>query len=238
MWRYLKRKLGIYEQDIRIENTLKEIQQIKQHISQIQAQKPKIIKQIIYQRPENDPVIMEVNEIKERELKTVEIISEYKNTFLDFVDLVSKKLENFDNRLERFEKKTENSLTTQEYANIEPDRSTKRSTKRTTSRPIITTKRPTNTTSTTDQIEQGKILWENATDTEREIIQALYDAGYPLSYGELAEKLNKSLSTVKNHLNNMKAKGFQFQERTGLNNTKKYLLDFRVKTFLTLRLND
>ena len=226
MWRYLKRKLGIDEQNIRIENTLQEISQIRQHISRIQNQKPKIIKQIIYQRPKNDPILKEIDEIKSREIKTINIISEYKKTFLDFVDLMSEKLENFESRLNKFEENIQNPILTKIYPKDEFGRSTKRSTKRTTGRPIVTTKRPTNTTSTTDQIEQGKQLWENATDTEREIIQILYDAGYPLSYSELAEKLNKSISTVKNHLNNMKAKGFEFQERTGLNNTKKYLLDF------------
>jgi len=87
-------------------------------------------------------------------------------------------------------------------------------------------------------IDAGQQLWMDATRAQQSIMKLLYDAGYPMSYQEIAEELGRSVSTVKNHINNLKSQGVSFQEDTGHNNTKKYLLDERVKSFLTLRLND
>lgn len=87
-------------------------------------------------------------------------------------------------------------------------------------------------------IDEGQHLWTEATRAQQGIMKLMYDAGYPMSYREIAEELGRSVSTVKNHINNMKSQGVSFQEDTGHNNTKKYLLDERVKSFLTLRLND
>jgi len=238
MWTYLRNKLGIESQEDRINDTIREINRLRDHITHIQSQKPKVIKQIIYKNPKNESITQEIENLKDREIKTHKIISDYRETFLEFIDIVSGKLENFTDRLDTFGDKLEKPLIHDINKEIIFSRPTNIATKKTTNRPIITTKRSTSITSTTDQIEQGELLWQNATDAEREIIKTLYDAGYPSSYNELAEKLKKSISTVKNHLNNLKSKGFKFQERTGINNTKKYLLDTRVKTFLTLRLND
>lgn len=87
-------------------------------------------------------------------------------------------------------------------------------------------------------IDEGQRLWSEATRAQQGIMKLMYDAGYPMSYREIAEELGRSVSTVKNHINNLKSQGVSFQEDTGHNNTKKYLLDERVKSFLTLRLND
>lgn len=87
-------------------------------------------------------------------------------------------------------------------------------------------------------IDEGQRLWAEATRAQQGIMKLMYDAGYPMSYREIAEELGRSVSTVKNHINNLKSQGVSFQEDTGHNNTKKYLLDERVKSFLTLRLND
>jgi len=238
IWRYLRKRLGIEAQDERITYSLKEIETLRTHITHIQKQEPKIIKQIIYKTPKNNLLLKEIEEIKNREVQVQKIMGTYKDTFLEFVDLVSEKLEGFNSRLDSFEPKLiiHNAESTRFEHLV--GRSTKPLLSTTTGRPFSTTKRTTRPISTTDQIEQGQNLWECATDAERDIIKTLYDAGYPYSYHELSEKLEKSISTVKNHLNNLKSKGFQFQERIGLNNTKKYLLDARVKTFLTLRLND
>lgn len=91
---------------------------------------------------------------------------------------------------------------------------------------------------TQQSIDAGEQLWQETTPAQRTIIKTMYDLGYPLSYQEIADEVGRSVSTVKNHINNLKSMGFDFKEDTGYNNTKKYMLDERVKQFLTLRLND
>ena len=91
MLRYLRKHLGIEAQDERITYSLKEIESLRTHITHIQKEKPKVIKQIIYQNPKNDQVLLEIKGIKARELKTHELVADYKDTFLEFVDIVSAK---------------------------------------------------------------------------------------------------------------------------------------------------
>ncbi|MCJ7429128.1 MAG: winged helix-turn-helix transcriptional regulator [Candidatus Nanohaloarchaeota archaeon QJJ-5] len=87
-------------------------------------------------------------------------------------------------------------------------------------------------------VQSGKKLWDGATNAQKEVIKALYDSGYPLSYREIADNLGKSVSTVKNHINNLKSSGVEFNEEIGQNNEKKYMIDDRIQAFLTMRLND
>jgi predicted nucleic acid-binding Zn-ribbon protein len=98
--------------------------------------------------------------------------------------------------------------------------------------------RPSSSSGQAEGVERGKDLWEQATPAQRNIIKAMYDTGYPVSYSEISNEVGRSVSTVKNHINNLKSIGFNFKEDVGYNNSKKYMLDERVKTFLTLRLND
>jgi len=91
---------------------------------------------------------------------------------------------------------------------------------------------------TAEGAKAGEELWKQATPAQRSILQTMYDAGYPMSYKELAEEVGRSVSTVKNHINNLKSAGFDFKEDSGHNNAKKYMIDDRVKAFLTLRLNE
>lgn len=87
-------------------------------------------------------------------------------------------------------------------------------------------------------VHSGKKLWNDATNAQREVIKTLYASGYPLSYREIADELGKSVSTVKNHINNLKSSGAEFKEEIGQNNEKKYMIDDRIQAFLTMRLND
>jgi len=98
--------------------------------------------------------------------------------------------------------------------------------------------RSTTAVETASNLEEGENLWEGTTEAQKNILKVMYDLGYPVSYKELADELGRSRSTVKNHINNMKSSGFDFKEDVGYNNAKKYMLDERVKAFLTLRLND
>lgn len=87
-------------------------------------------------------------------------------------------------------------------------------------------------------VQSGKEIWKKATNTQKEVIKTLYESGYPLSYREISDRLGKSVSTVKNHINNLKASGARFEEEIGQNNEKKYMIDDRIQAFLTMRLND
>ncbi len=91
---------------------------------------------------------------------------------------------------------------------------------------------------TAQEAVEGQELWERATKAQKRIIRAMFELGYPATYKEIASDVGKSVSTVKNHINNLKSLGFDFKEEEGPNNSKKYSLDERLRAFMTVRLND
>jgi len=119
-----------------------------------------------------------------------------------------------------------------------PSEASGRPTNRTTRRPDDVDGRPASLAGTAEDAKAGEQLWGKATPAQQNVLQALYDAGYPMSYKEIADEVGRSVSTVKNHINNLKSVGFDFKEDSGHNNAKKYMLDDRIKAFLTLRLNE
>jgi DNA-binding CsgD family transcriptional regulator len=113
-----------------------------------------------------------------------------------------------------------------------------RPTNRTIGRPDDVDGRPGSLAGTAEDAKTGERLWQKATPAQQSVLQTMYDAGYPMSYKEIADEVGRSVSTVKNHINNLKAAGYDFKEDAGHNNAKKYMLDDRIKAFLTLRLNE
>lgn len=113
-----------------------------------------------------------------------------------------------------------------------------RPTNRSTRRPDDVDGRPGSLAGTAEDAKVGEQLWRKATPAQQSVLQAMYDTGYPMSYKEIADEVGRSVSTVKNHINNLKASGYDFKEDAGHNNAKKYMLDDRIKAFLTLRLNE
>ncbi len=85
---------------------------------------------------------------------------------------------------------------------------------------------------------EGELLWEKTTPAQKNVLQTLYKSGYYMTYNEIANKLNRSVSTVKNHINTLKSMGVEFKETREGNNSKKYMLDDRIKSYLTMKLND
>ncbi len=122
-----------------------------------------------------------------------------------------------------------------EKAALEPSG---RPTNRSAGRPDDGDGRPGSLAGTAEDAKVGETLWSKATPAQQSVLQAMYDAGYPMSYKEIADEVGRSVSTVKNHINNLKATGYNFKEDAGHNNAKKYMLDDRIKAFLTLRLNE
>ncbi|MDY6778607.1 MAG: winged helix-turn-helix transcriptional regulator [Candidatus Nanohaloarchaea archaeon] len=151
-------------------------------------------------------------------------------------------IENLEERLHTLEQHLSNvdPLTRENLSNpSKPGKETSRRTSSSTSeRSEGESGRAGGAVETARAVERGKRLWEKATPAQRSILQTLYDAGYPMSYKEIANDVGRSVSTVKNHINNLKSAGFDFKEDAGYNNTKKYMLDETVKAFLTVRLND
>ncbi|MDY6771127.1 MAG: winged helix-turn-helix domain-containing protein [Candidatus Nanohaloarchaea archaeon] len=145
-------------------------------------------------------------------------------------DEIAAKLADIDERLTALEKAYNVRKTGEEPSG--------RTSKRPSSRLVDKNGQPTNLAGTAEDAKQGEQLWKKATKAQRSVLKTMYDAGYPMSYKEIAEEVGRSVSTVKNHINNLKAAGFEFKEDEGHNNAKKYMVDDRVKAFLTLRLNE
>ena len=106
------------------------------------------------------------------------------------------------------------------------------------SRPKTMDQRDRSIKNKAEGVVDGEILWKNTTPAQKNVLKVLYESGYPMSYKELGDELNRSISTVKNHINTLKSMGVNFVEERQGNSSKKYMLDERIKSFLTMRLND
>lgn len=252
MWSYLRRKLGVKEQDKKIYHNSREIAEIKKKVSEQEesSKEPKVVKKVLHRDKRVDKIqeelgslvkwAKEVSKSVKNDQKAINeltyIIEENIGTISSMEDLkeqnssLREKIDNLDEKIDKLTDRGLNIYREEESVHRQPKRQE------------VT--QPTgirwgdNINQTAKRIEEGRRLWKKATDAQRQIVKKMYDLGYPITYRELSSELSKSVSTVKNQMNGLKTKGFNFQEDIGANNTKKYLLDPRVKTFLTLKLND
>ena len=83
--------------------------------------------------------------------------------------------------------------------------------------------------SETDMINK---ISENLTRSEKMLIVQLMDTDQKLSYKDLAVLTNSSTSTIKNHICNIKNKGFPIKEYKDENNSKRYYVEENLKNIL------
>lgn len=88
-----------------------------------------------------------------------------------------------------------------------------------------------------DDEEAMEQLWNAVTPSQKKVVMALYELGYPASYRELAKELDRSVSTVKNHVNALKAKGVSFEEQRGPDNAKRYRLGEDIRSYLAMKIH-
>ncbi len=212
----LEEKIRSYEQDIQnvkdhVLNVEKTVNRLQNHSSQ---------KQVEY-------VSQRLEEMEQWNTQMYNAVTMTKENMEQYIDVFNRRLEALENQLAEA---TASTTTSHSSGALQIQRQP--------SRPAVPTHPEDGDDRSGEKLEEGKALWTKTSETEREIIRELYDAGYPMTYHELANTLNKSVSTIKNHINNMKLKGFDFQESIGTNNTKKHTLDERIKLFLTMRLNN
>lgn len=219
---FLKKKFGLKQLEEKVSKHEKEIGELREHIlNKFQrARDPRV-----------DNILNKMNDLEKWSFQVFDLIVKNKENMEKYMELFNKRLDDLESRIGQIKLKSSQKIISHEGKSF----------LELNDRPEVSKQNYEKETSfewSTTSIEEGKLLWEKTTDAEREIIMELYDAGYPLTYNELANKLKKSVSTVKNHINNMKLKGFRFEETIGMNNLKRYSLDPRVKIFLTLRLNN
>ena len=71
-------------------------------------------------------------------------------------------------------------------------------------------------------IPTQKVL-KNLTSSEKAVLNVLLNAEFPLSYGEIAQRINKKIVTAKAHMNSLKKKGIPLEE-TKTGKKKRYSL--------------
>lgn len=178
--------------------------------------------------------------------KSVENVNEVLNKLFDYLeefrsnnenDNVIEVLEEHNEAIKMLETRLEGLKTSQNTQKSIVD-SKKRSINRPSGRPNILVNDEETMESKAEDAVKGEKLWSKTTPAQKNVLKVLYDSGYPMSYKEIAKELNRTVSTVKNHINNLKSMGVRFREESGKNNSKKYMLDDRVRSFLTMRLND
>lgn len=256
MWSYLRKKLGVREHEKKIYRNSKEIAEIKRRVSENKekSDRRQVVKKVISRDHRVDQVQEEIRSLINWAKEVSEAVSDDKEAIKDLtyiiednIDVISdlnnmedlreqnKALEEKIDRIESKMAELSENLSEFSSRNSQP---VQRERRRTEGSDFSRDKRSDGIDETAKRIKEGRKLWKKATDAQRDIIKKMYDLGYPLTYRELSSELEKSVSTVKNQLNDLKSIGYEFDQDIGPNNAKKYLLDDRVKTFLTLRLND
>ncbi len=182
----------------------------------------------------------------ERNSKSIENMNETLENFYLLIEEILDKINNSENKkeLNRLDKKVKDiennfeKLLEGYRTNNVKITDNKGGMNRSISRPETMDQRNRSMKNKAEGVIDGEILWKNTTPAQKNVLKVLYESGYPMSYRELGEELNRSISTVKNHINTLKSMGVNFIEERQGNNSKKYMLDERIKSFLTMRLND
>lgn len=256
MWSYLRKKLGVTEHERKIYRNSKEISEIKRRVSESsdKQRNRQVVKKVISRDHRVDQVQKEIRSLINWAKEVNNAVSDDKEaikdltyiiednidilTDLDSVEEIRDQNKSLEEKIDRIEgKMAELSENLSKFSRANNNTS-HRETSRSQGAEVSMNQRSDGIDETAMRIKEGRRLWKKATDAQRDIIKKMYDLGYPITYRELSSELEKSVSTVKNQLNNLKSMGYDFDQDIGPNNAKKYLLDDRVKTFLTLRLND
>ena len=176
-----------------------------------------------------------INNLNEALESLIELIENFKGLEKD--ESVLKDIDRLDKRISRLEQ----TIKTPEMSKkrvLAPEKDSLASSNRPSNRPSVLSEKASRMEEKAENAVKGEELWQKTTPAQKNVLKVLYDSGYPMSYKEIARDLNRTVSTVKNHINNLKSMGVHFREKSGKNNSKKYMVDDRIKGFLTMKLND
>jgi len=249
IWQYLRNKLNMDDHQEQIEENKREINKIRNHVVDLKKSPRKKVIKKVEKRDERVDELKEridafyqwglkMHEAVEKNRKVIDKLSDLltdDSLFPDQAQSSKKAGQDFTEEQLFNQRKFEGRQDFPSYSSVNEEKSTISSQ---VSHSGLEEERPTNADQTANNIRVGKKLWEKATDAQKRIIKKMYDLGYPVSYKELASELGNSVSTIKSHINSLKDKDLKFRITLGPNSTKKYLLDDRLKSYLTHRLND
>lgn len=248
-WQYIRKRLGIDKHEEKIKDHEREINKIRNHVVDIREKpRKKIIRKIEKKDERVDGLKERIDAFYEWGLKLHKAVDNNRKALEKMTDILSDEdfPSNKTNDPSEMSRETvkENMLDQNSFGG----RKKSDSYREINEESIIRNeelgannkddKAHLNIDEAADGLKKGKKLWEKATDAQRQIIKKMYDLGYPVSYKELASEIGNTVSTIKSHINSMKDKDFRFRITLGPNSTKKYLLDDRLKRYLTQRLND